>query len=344
MLTEMEEEEDVDVCKMEDVKTKKVAPQDDGKVKIDSLTCSLCLGLICEPITIPCGHTFCRVCLYLAMQRSKKKCPNCRAVCHVEPSTHAVNIMLAKIARKCYPAEYSRRLEEAEKEKQKFEQTLPVFFYNNCLFPGGFLHLHLFEQRYRHMINRCVSSNRKFIYLPNFSDYKASDGDVGLMAYVDECEFLPDGRALLKAKIQQRVQVSNSWVEEGTQGLHYCQIRAFEEENKEMDADEMKDIVNLADNFLKTVPGLREKIVRYVGKQPSPSQPTKWSFWFAALVTMISRAGQNALPLLKTKSTSERLKISREMFTQLLAQAQGPKNQGSSDENSSNETPQSEER
>ena len=27
------------------------------------LECNLCMDLICEPISISCGHSFCRVCL-----------------------------------------------------------------------------------------------------------------------------------------------------------------------------------------------------------------------------------------------------------------------------------------
>eukprot|EP00471_Norrisiella_sphaerica_P001857 CAMPEP_0184478478 /NCGR_PEP_ID=MMETSP0113_2-20130426/495_1 /TAXON_ID=91329 /ORGANISM="Norrisiella sphaerica, Strain BC52" /LENGTH=341 /DNA_ID=CAMNT_0026856287 /DNA_START=172 /DNA_END=1197 /DNA_ORIENTATION=+ len=300
-----------------------------GMVDLEMLTCSLCLGLVTEPITVPCGHTFCRVCLYLAMQRSKKKCPNCRAVCHVDPSTHSVNVMLSNIAQKSFPELYAERLKEMKKETEKFENTLPIFFYNNCLFPGCLLHLHLFEQRYRHMINRCVSSNRKFIYLPSFSDYKANKGDVGLMAHVDECEFLPDGRALLKATIQQRVKVTNSWVEEGTQGLHYCNMERYDEEDKEVDEGEYEAIVKIAQSFLSRIPGLQEQIVHHIGEQPSHADATRWSFWFAAMVTMISRAGDRATALLKTKKTMDRLQRSKRIFLQIVARTafQNPREQ-----------------
>jgi len=203
-----------------------------------------------------------------------------------------------------------------------FESTLPIFFYNNVLFPGSLLHLHLFEQRYRHMINRCISSNRKFIYLPNFSDYKASEGDLGLMAHVDECEFLPDGRALLKATLQDRVKVTKSWVEEGTQGLAYCTFTPYEEENKAVDEQELRATVQLSNAFLEKVPGLCQQIAHHIGEQPDPSsEPMRWSFWFAALVTTFSRMGHRAVVLLQETKTCERLKMAKKIFTSIVARS-----------------------
>jgi len=286
------------------------------------LTCPLCLNLISEPISLACGHSFCRVCLCHALQRSKKKCPNCRAVCHIDPSTHAANIMLANVARRTFPELYKERQNEAKKDMSTFESTLPIFFYNNVLFPGSLLHLHLFEQRYRHMINRCISSNRKFIYLPNFSDYKASEGDLGLMAHVDECEFLPDGRALLKATLQDRVKVTKSWVEEGTQGLAYCTFTPYEEENKAVDEQELRATVQLSNAFLEKVPGLCQQIAHHIGEQPDPSsEPMRWSFWFAALVTTFSRMGHRAVVLLQETKTCERLKMAKKIFTSIVARS-----------------------
>ncbi|CAM9494516.1 unnamed protein product, partial [Sphacelaria rigidula] len=39
-----------------------------------------------------------------------------------------------------------------------------------------------------------------------------------------ECEFLADGRVLLDAKLVSRQTVADHFVEEGTQGLHFCRL------------------------------------------------------------------------------------------------------------------------
>lgn len=45
---------------------------------IDTLECQLCYMLLYEPLTTPCGHTFCRVCFARSLDHSSN-CPLCRA-------------------------------------------------------------------------------------------------------------------------------------------------------------------------------------------------------------------------------------------------------------------------
>ncbi|XP_037695806.1 tripartite motif-containing protein 43-like [Choloepus didactylus] len=44
------------------------------------LTCSICLTYLTDPVTIGCGHSFCRPCLYLCWEAAQTpaKCPTCR--------------------------------------------------------------------------------------------------------------------------------------------------------------------------------------------------------------------------------------------------------------------------
>ncbi|KAK9669204.1 hypothetical protein RND81_13G115400 [Saponaria officinalis] len=45
-----------------------------GRIKperTDDFDCTLCLKLLYEPVTTPCGHSFCRSCLFQSMDRSK---------------------------------------------------------------------------------------------------------------------------------------------------------------------------------------------------------------------------------------------------------------------------------
>ena len=37
------------------------------------LECSICLNFIVEPVTICCGHSFCKMCLVKSLRRHKKK-------------------------------------------------------------------------------------------------------------------------------------------------------------------------------------------------------------------------------------------------------------------------------
>lgn len=47
--------------------------------RVDEFECILCLKLLYQPVTTPCGHTFCRDCFLRAGDHSNK-CPMCRTV------------------------------------------------------------------------------------------------------------------------------------------------------------------------------------------------------------------------------------------------------------------------
>ncbi|PWN25015.1 hypothetical protein BDZ90DRAFT_228659 [Jaminaea rosea] len=58
--------------------TKSLNPEQLLSELTDSLECQLCYLLYYEPITTPCGHTFCRTCFGRSLDHSSK-CPLCRA-------------------------------------------------------------------------------------------------------------------------------------------------------------------------------------------------------------------------------------------------------------------------
>jgi hypothetical protein len=175
------------------------------------LECSLCLSLICEPISIGCGHSFCRVCLVKALRRHKKQCPSCREICHVSAEIAAENIMLKNIALQVDPDLYQLRLQEASLEKASWTTVYPIFYYNSTMFPGSVLSLHLFEPRYKLMMQRVVNTTNAFAYVPNFRNYCAQVGDIALIAKMKEVEFLADGRCLLEATLSSRYKISEHY-------------------------------------------------------------------------------------------------------------------------------------
>merc|ERR1719235_1459565 len=47
-----------------------------SSLSIDEFECPVCLDLLCEPLRLPCSHTFCRSCLKVCA-RYRRKCPMC---------------------------------------------------------------------------------------------------------------------------------------------------------------------------------------------------------------------------------------------------------------------------
>lgn len=44
----------------------------------ETILCGVCLEVFSVPVTLPCGHTFCRECLRLYFAARASKCPTCR--------------------------------------------------------------------------------------------------------------------------------------------------------------------------------------------------------------------------------------------------------------------------
>ncbi|MFZ2359935.1 MAG: LON peptidase substrate-binding domain-containing protein [Anaerolineae bacterium] len=95
-----------------------------------------------------------------------------------------------------------------ESQKHDLEQsqttvTLPLFPLRLVLFPGQVLPLHIFEPRYRLMINQCVEKEEPFgvvLMRDDTPDWREYNGDlelpyqVGTTAHIQRMERLADGR------------------------------------------------------------------------------------------------------------------------------------------------------
>ena len=62
------------------------------------LTCSICMNCFLDPVTIDCGHSFCRPCLSLCWEEGQtpRRCPECRGIS--ERPDFKTNIALKRLA------------------------------------------------------------------------------------------------------------------------------------------------------------------------------------------------------------------------------------------------------
>ncbi|EKX52551.1 hypothetical protein GUITHDRAFT_101718 [Guillardia theta CCMP2712] len=255
---------------------------------------------------------------------------------------HAENITIVNILRNCFPDQYQARIDELQHERNAWENILPIFFYNDTLYPYSPLVLHLFEPRYKIMIKRIVQASRKFAYLPCMHSYQASVGDVGVIAELSEVEFLPDGRAHVQAKCRDRFRILDTWVEDGTQGLHWCKVEIIhdepveshadvqvsqENENEQEDAGDAnveesqdqdgaavqaqstqsleecaRECSQMFEAMMENFGNMRSDID--VAHGPKPENPEKLSFWLASILPVPYHQKHN---LLTSRSTMERL-------------------------------------
>ncbi|KAJ9092719.1 hypothetical protein QFC19_008644 [Naganishia cerealis] len=168
-----------------------------------TLECDVCTSLFYEPMTTPCGHTFCSRCLARSLDHSTR-CPVCRQDLPTFSfyQDHPVNKLLASVVITAFHEESMERQRGIEEEERDARLDTPIFV---CAlaFPGMPTILHVFEPRYRLMLRRCVESGR-----PRFGMVLPARGTgnpnvAGIMEYgtmldIKSIQMLPDGRSMVE--------------------------------------------------------------------------------------------------------------------------------------------------
>ncbi|XP_056090670.1 tripartite motif-containing protein 16-like [Rhinichthys klamathensis goyatoka] len=75
----------------------------EARISQDEFQCSVCLDLLKDPVTIPCGHSYCKICITGRWNQEDEKrvysCPQCRQTFRPRPAL-AKNTMLAEVVEK----------------------------------------------------------------------------------------------------------------------------------------------------------------------------------------------------------------------------------------------------
>lgn len=191
-----------------------------GESLRNELDCQICYSLILDPVTIPCGHTFCQNCVARILDHSSL-CPACRRKIGLPPSSiqsrKLVNGRIAGLVDLLYPGQVAARRSALIQEESGLNSadTVPLFVCS-LSFPTLPMFLHVFEPRYRLMIRRVMDSGGgKFGMLMvnrNFDHRLGGDGRPPFMLYgtmltIIRFQLLPDGRSLVLAMGLSRFKV-----------------------------------------------------------------------------------------------------------------------------------------
>ncbi|XP_059125048.1 tripartite motif-containing protein 43-like [Peromyscus eremicus] len=97
------------------------------------LTCFICLSCLTDPVTISCGHSFCRACLHLSWEdiQPPVRCPLCREQYGKELRT---NIVLKKLVSIVRQASLMKDLSSEEQKCVTHEDTKKIFCAENRIF------------------------------------------------------------------------------------------------------------------------------------------------------------------------------------------------------------------
>nr|XP_048291660.1 tripartite motif-containing protein 43B-like [Myodes glareolus] len=100
----------------------------------EELTCLICMSYLTDPVTISCGHSFCRACLHLSWEDSQVPvhCPTCR-----EPSQQKdfrTNIVLKKLVSIARQASLMKYLSSEEHQCVTHKETKGIFCMENRIY------------------------------------------------------------------------------------------------------------------------------------------------------------------------------------------------------------------
>lgn len=96
----------------------KPEPESPGEDVPPEFECTICMKLLLDPVSVSCGHTFCKRCLEQALDY-RNLCAVCRAP--VAPGA-GVNVLLRSIITERFPRALTERREEQQAELQAGEQ------------------------------------------------------------------------------------------------------------------------------------------------------------------------------------------------------------------------------
>ncbi|KAL7886371.1 hypothetical protein AOLI_G00066660 [Acnodon oligacanthus] len=280
------------------------------------LECSLCMRLFYEPVTAPCGHTFCLKCLERCLDHNPT-CPLCKEDLseYLAQGQYSKTILMEDIICKYFPAELVDRQklnEEEIAELSNLNKNVPIFVCTMA-FPTVPCPLHIFEPCYRLMIRRCMETGTKQFGMC-LSDPIKGFADYGCMLEIRNVESFADGRSVVDTIGRRRFKVVQHSQRDG---YNTADIEYLEDIKVSGDAEaELQTLHDLVyDQALVWVNSLKaeqkERIEGHFGPMPekdsdpqaSPNGPS-WCWWLLAVLPLEGRA---QLPFLALTSLKDRL-------------------------------------
>ncbi|KAK3380393.1 ATP-dependent protease La domain-containing protein [Lasiosphaeria ovina] len=199
--------------------------------------CQICYRMLYEPVTTPCGHTFCRSCLQSALN-SARHCPICRHALSIDPQVYPDSSPPCQPLTDIISYFWADTLEERRRGATKQESgghDIPIFICT-LSFPGVPTFLHVFEAKYRLLIQRALEGDRTF-GMVLYSEH-GNLREFGTMLRIESIEFFPDGRSVLEAVGISRFRILEHGTLDGyivakTQTINDMSVA--EEEDKEIE-------------------------------------------------------------------------------------------------------------
>ncbi|KAK7828458.1 hypothetical protein U0070_008967 [Myodes glareolus] len=285
-------------------------------IDVADFECALCMRLLFEPVTTPCGHTFCLKCLERCLDHAPH-CPLCKDKLSELLATRNFNVtvLAEELILRYLPDELSdrKRIHDEEMlELSNLTRDVPIFVCAMA-FPTVSCPLHVFEPRYRLMIRRCMETGTKRFGMC-LSAENAGISEYGCMLEIKDVRTFPDGSSVVEAVGISRFRVLNHRHRDGynTADIEYL-------EDEKVEGPEYEELTALHESvyqqavswFASLQDHMKKQILSHFGSMPerepepqSNSSGPAWSWWILAVLPLERKA---QLAVLGMASLKERL-------------------------------------
>ena len=316
----------------------------------NELDCQVCYGLMLDPLTTTCGHTYCRKCVARVLDHSRL-CPVCRRQLLMRPGVQSEpgNQRLSQLILQLCPDQVALRVEAAAQEEisTQGDQNVPLF---PCTlaYPEMPTFLHIFEPRYRLMIRRAIENGQRKFGMMMYNRRGLPQGSLGVtdfmlygtLLHIVSVEMLPDGRSLIETRGVSRFRVREWNVVDGyiVGNIERSDDVSLAEEERieaaetstppsssddlvaQLDRTPTSDLLRIGTEFVirmraASAPWLHERVIASYG--PPPDDPALFPYWFASILPIADEEKYKLLPL---NSVRERLKLTARWIRRIEAQ------------------------
>ncbi|XP_064874895.1 LON peptidase N-terminal domain and RING finger protein 2-like [Oncorhynchus nerka] len=288
------------------------------------MDCSVCMRLFYEPVTTPCGHTFCMKCLERCLDHNPN-CPLCKENITEYLATRGYHktLLMEEVLQRYLSeelAERSKVYQEEMAELSNLAQEVPIFICTMA-FPTIPCPLQVFEPCYRLMIRRSMETGTKQFGMCIADDIKGF-ADYGCMLEVKDVKFQADGRSVVDTVGVSRFRVLSHGHRDG-----YNTAKIEHLEDQKVEGEELVELQKLHDCvyeqastwFTSLKDNMKNQIVSHFGQLPDKDPDIQvgasgpaWCWWLLAVLPLEKRA---QLSILAMTTLRERLSTTRRVLS-----------------------------
>ncbi len=187
----------------------------------------------------------------------------------------------------------------------KDKNILPIFpLPETVMFPEMNLPLHIFEDKFKELINDCINGNKQFgIVLEKGNNFYAK---IGTIVEIVDIEELEDGLMNIITEGISRFEIISLIAEEP-----YCvaEIKSYEDADTNLNAElkaSLKEVKQMASKALKTFDLISDE--QHSKKIKLPNKPDELLFLIATNLTCSHEQKQSILETLSIKDRVEKIK------------------------------------